>query len=71
MTQNQKRIIRRKATNFCTVNGELVYTKRLKGKNEVGLNVKKVLYACLFLCMRTGQIHQGEEGTAENCTCLS
>jgi len=57
MTQNQKRIIRRGATNFRTVDGKLVCTKKLKGTNEVGLNVKKVLAICIlfFVCI---QVHE-------------
>ncbi|XP_065892445.1 uncharacterized protein [Dysidea avara] len=35
LTQNQKRIVRRKAANFCVVDGELVFRKKHKGKDEV------------------------------------
>ena len=37
LTQNQKRIVRRKAANFCVVDGELVFRKKHKGKDEVWL----------------------------------
>ena len=35
ITQNQKRVIRRKATNFHTADGEMMFSKKKKGKNEV------------------------------------
>lgn len=35
LAQNQKRIIRKKATNFYVADGEMLYKKKLKGKNEV------------------------------------
>ena len=37
ITQNQKRVIRKKALNFyLTDAGEMIYKKKQKGKNEVG-----------------------------------
>ena len=35
ITQNQKRLIRRKATNFHTADGEMMFSKKKKGKNEL------------------------------------
>ena len=34
LTQNQKKIVRKKATNFYVADGEMVYKKKLKAKNE-------------------------------------
>ena len=35
LTQNQKRVIRKKAANFCIVNGEMIFKKKLRGTKEV------------------------------------
>ena len=35
LTQNQKCVIRKKAANFCIVNGEMIFKKKLRGTKEV------------------------------------
>ena len=35
VTANQKRVIRKKAANFRIVNGELIFKKKRRGKEEV------------------------------------
>ena len=49
LTQIQKRIIRKKATNFYVVNGEMMYKKMLIGKNEVCLIGSYNYYICILI----------------------
>ena len=45
LTQNQKRIIRKKITIFYVVDGEMMYKKKLIGNNEVCLIGIIIAYA--------------------------
>ena len=51
LTQNQKRIIRKKITIFYVVDGEMMYKKKLIGNNEVCLIciIIAFAYSC-FIC---------------------
>ena len=35
LNQNQKRVIRKKANNFYIADGEMIFKKKQRGKNEV------------------------------------
>ena len=40
LNQNQKRVIRKKANNFYIADGEMIFKKKQRGKNEVAQYIK-------------------------------